>query len=117
MEQSMFNTLTEYLCRNGSSELNDQYMPYADDGAMTDADVAALGDWASNMVRSTHNPNWRRAYALIREGTDLLLRRRARGGFGDVPAYRKPVEGASGYIPTEAKCLIDVDKTAREKTR
>jgi len=45
---------------------------------MTDHDLAVLADWAGRLVHSTPNKNWKRAYALIREGSDLLLRRRAR---------------------------------------
>lgn len=44
---------------------------------LTDADLAALADWAHAQKADTPNPSWHRAYALIREGCDLLLRRRA----------------------------------------
>jgi hypothetical protein len=47
-------------------------------GDLTDHNVAVLSDWAADMARSVPNPSWKRAYALIREGADLLLRRRAR---------------------------------------
>jgi len=43
----------------------------------TDHDLSHLAEWANEMVVSTPNPSWKRAYALIREGADLLLRRRA----------------------------------------
>lgn len=43
----------------------------------TDHDLATLADWAAEEARSTPNYDWKRAYALIREGADLLLRRRA----------------------------------------
>lgn len=41
-------------------------------------DLAVLADWANETKRITPNEDWKRAYALIREGADLLLRRRAR---------------------------------------
>jgi hypothetical protein len=44
---------------------------------MSSQDVAHLSDWADHHARTVPNPTWKRAYALIREGCDLLLRRRA----------------------------------------
>jgi hypothetical protein len=50
-------------------------------------DLAVLADWAHAGQKDTPNPDWKRAYALIREGADLLLRRRARSSeTPDVPA-------------------------------
>ncbi len=45
--------------------------------ALSNHDLSMLADWADEEARSVPNPSWKRAYALIREGTDLLLRRRA----------------------------------------
>ena len=44
---------------------------------MSDHDLADLADWADHHAKEVPNPTWKRAYALIREGADLLLRRRA----------------------------------------
>lgn len=44
---------------------------------MTDKQVSELADWADYNAKDVPNPTWKRAYALIREGADLLLRRRA----------------------------------------
>ena len=44
---------------------------------MTDQQVSELADWADYHAKHIPNPSWKRAYALIREGADLLLRRRA----------------------------------------
>jgi hypothetical protein len=44
---------------------------------MSDHDLADLADWADYHAKEVPNPTWKRAYALIREGSDLLLRRRA----------------------------------------
>ena len=44
---------------------------------MKDSDLAELADWADHHAKEVPNPTWKRAYALIREGADLLLRRRA----------------------------------------
>jgi hypothetical protein len=44
---------------------------------MSSQDVAHLSDWADHHARTVPDPTWKRAYALIREGCDLLLRRRA----------------------------------------
>ncbi len=46
--------------------------------ALTDHDLAVLADWAHKEQKETPNPDWKRPFALIREGADLLLRRRAR---------------------------------------
>ena len=47
-------------------------------GCISDHDVAVLADWAGEQKQITPNPDWKRAFSLIREGADLLLRRRAR---------------------------------------
>lgn len=44
---------------------------------MSDSDLAEIADWADYHAKEVPNPTWKRAYALIREGADLLLRRRA----------------------------------------
>ena len=44
---------------------------------MSDHELAELADWADQWAKDVPNPTWKRAYALIREGADLLLRRRA----------------------------------------
>ena len=51
--------------------------PYHVDAGLTDHDLAHLADWATDCKDGTPNPSWKRAYALIREGADMLLRRRA----------------------------------------
>lgn len=45
---------------------------------LSNHDLAVLADWANGWKNLTPNPDWKRAFALIREGADLLLRRRAR---------------------------------------
>ena len=44
---------------------------------LTNQDLAALADWAVQKQRESKNPEWKRAYALVREGADTVLRRRA----------------------------------------
>jgi len=44
----------------------------------TDRDLAVLADWADQKKRATQDHGWQSAYALIRQGSDSLLRRRAR---------------------------------------
>ena len=61
----VFATLSEYLVGRG-------------DMALTNHDLASLADWANTGTRNTPNTDWKRAYSLLREGADLLLRRRAR---------------------------------------
>jgi hypothetical protein len=56
---------------------------------MTNHDLAVLADWAGRLAHSTPNKNWKRAYALIREGSDLLLRRRARSTVEDCETNHK----------------------------
>jgi hypothetical protein len=45
---------------------------------LSNHDLSVLADWANEGTRNTPDSNWRRAYSLLREGADLLLRRRAR---------------------------------------
>ncbi len=44
----------------------------------TDHDLATLADWAEALEQVVANPDWKSAYAHLRKGADLLLRRRAR---------------------------------------
>ena len=48
------------------------------DGEIPDYDIGTLSDWASEKAKSQTDSDWKRSYSLIREGCDLLLRRRAR---------------------------------------
>ena len=54
----------------------------ANDNDLSNADLAVLADWAGRKKYSVPNPDWKKAYALLREGADLLLRRRARSTTG-----------------------------------
>lgn len=45
---------------------------------ISNSDLAVLADWAGKQKFKVTNPDWRRPFALFREGADLLLRRRAR---------------------------------------
>jgi hypothetical protein len=58
--------LKELLAQNGND--------------LRDEDLAVLADWAAIKVHEVVNPLWRRPYSLLREGADLLLRRRASAG-------------------------------------
>jgi hypothetical protein len=60
-------------------------------GELSDHDLASLADWAGENQRKVPNQDWKRAYALIREGCDTLLRRRAKSSTR--PAY-EPMEAA-----------------------
>jgi hypothetical protein len=51
---------------------------HSNNNDLDDHDLAVLADWAHEKKDTTPNPDWKRAFALIREGADLLLRRRAR---------------------------------------
>jgi hypothetical protein len=58
---------------------------------MTDHDLAVLADWAGKRAHTVPQKDWKRAYALMREGADLLLRRRARSkDNGDMSDYEPP---------------------------
>lgn len=46
-------------------------------GNLTIHELAQLADWADYKKNTTPNPEWKKAFALIREGADLLLRRMA----------------------------------------
>jgi hypothetical protein len=69
LENTMNQTMFRLLCFN--------------DNDLTDHDLAHLADWANGKKNDVANPMWQRAYALLREGADLLLRRRA---MNEVPA-------------------------------
>ncbi len=61
---------------------------------MTDQQLSELSDWADYQAKHIGNPRWKRGYALIREGSDLILRRRAGklndpSDFGESPKYGK----------------------------
>ena len=60
----------------------------------TDHDLATLADWAAKKVHDGMNSEWRRPYSLLREGADLLLRRRAKSA---VQASDKSVKGEPSH--------------------
>lgn len=45
---------------------------------ISSSDLAALSEWAGRQKQMAPLPDWKRAYALIREGADQLLRQRAK---------------------------------------
>lgn len=45
---------------------------------ISDSDLAVLADWASKQRHLSPDSGFRRCFAMIREGADTLLRRRAR---------------------------------------
>lgn len=51
---------------------------HSGDTGISDHDLAVLADWAGRQKQMIASPDWKRAYSHIREGADLLLRRRAR---------------------------------------
>lgn len=69
---------------------------------LSDHDLAHLADWASTWKDLTPNPSWKRAYALIREGADMLLRRRA---MSQCPALENHI---GEQIPGETLPSIDL---------
>jgi hypothetical protein len=71
---------------------------------LTDHDVAVLSDWANDMARITPNPGWKRAYSLIREGCDLLLRRRARSTAIEAASYSDQPATSAVVLEVCAKC-------------
>jgi hypothetical protein len=62
----------------------------------SDDDVSVLADWANGRAYGARNPHWKRAYALIREGADLLLRRRASAA---VDPEDRPEPAVRGWTP------------------
>jgi hypothetical protein len=65
---------------------------HSNNNDLTNHDLAHLADWANECKNSVPNPDWKRAYALIREGADLLLRRRVMSA---VKAAESEVTGGS----------------------
>ncbi len=45
--------------------------------AISDHDLAALASWANKQKHLSQHPNFRKSFAMIREGADTLLRGRA----------------------------------------
>ncbi len=45
---------------------------------VTDGDLAKMADWAERMEIAVQHPDWKKAYGAIRQGSDWILRRRAR---------------------------------------
>lgn len=62
---------------------------------LTDHDLAHLADWANDNKNIVPNLHWKKAYALIREGADLLLRRRSmsRVGISETIPAQTSVQG------------------------
>lgn len=92
----------------------------------TNHDVAVLADWANGQKQGVQHPEWRRAYALIREGADLLLRRRARstteiiasGKQIDYPELRSAIDdfNSTFYGPHDCPhCGLEVVRRAMEQ--
>ena len=59
---------------------------------LTPHDIAVLADWASEEAKKIPNKEWKRAYSLIREGADLLLRRQARSTCSTEPFVCNPAD-------------------------
>jgi hypothetical protein len=71
----------------------------AQNNDFTDHDLATLADWASKKAHEGMNPEWRRAYSLIREGADLMLRRRAKS------AVNLGAKGELNHVDSGAKSV------------
>ena len=84
--------------------------------AFSDHDLAVLADWAHTEQKETPNPDWKRAYALIREGADLLLRRRARSSTSSViPKVEAYVDQPAFGLASKTEVCVsphDEDKPA-----
>lgn len=66
--------------------------PHSPENDLDEHDLACLADWAHERSRMVGHPDWKRAYSLIREGSDLLLRRSARmkeAGYQPTPEIQK----------------------------
>lgn len=95
---------------------------YTDD--LTDKQLSELAEWADYQAKNFSNPRWKRGYALIREGADLILRRRAGAGndpsdFGENPQYGKqvPKKSSIGAQVTQAAIAASPVKTAFSRDR
>lgn len=53
----------------------------------TDAELAAIADWAETKEREDPAPDWKKAYGAIRQGVDWLIRAR-------IKRYQKDLETA-----------------------
>jgi hypothetical protein len=65
----------------------------ANGNTLSDRDLAVLADWANEGKQHTPNEDWKRPFALIREGADLLLRRRARSSDTPTVTLQSPNVG------------------------
>jgi len=73
--------------QEGDVQVTTSFKLFGVENEISDHDLAVMSDWASSKARLVLNPDWKRAYALIREGSDLLLRRRARSGMSPAQSY------------------------------
>ena len=76
---------------------------------LPDHDLAVLADWANDEKNEATGPEWKRAYALLREGADLLLRRRARTAMPRPPLPVSPDKDEKGRQGTCTRCHMGDD--------
>ena len=56
---------------------------------ISDHDLAVLADWANKQRHLTPNVEFKQSFSMLREGADLLLRKRARATNYENPIERK----------------------------
>jgi hypothetical protein len=104
---------------NGVAEMSEQQILIGYTDAMTDKQVSELAEWADYQARVFSNPRWKRGYALIREGADLILRRRAGADndpsdFGENPQFGKQMQKKPSMHETiESVTIAPVSITSR----
>lgn len=61
----------------------------------TDVELAELADWSEKKERETHDPDGKKAYGAIRQGTDWLIRWRVKQRQHELEhsGQQKPVQG------------------------
>lgn len=79
-------------------EVIDMLIGYTDE--MSDSDLAELADWADYHAKDVPNLTWKQAYALFREGADLLLRRRALTRHDEEPVALKNAASCTCSVVT-----------------
>jgi hypothetical protein len=59
---------------------------------VTDEELARFADWAERMEVAATDPQWKKAYGAVRQGSDWLLRRRAIKKHEDIEGKKENVK-------------------------
>lgn len=70
-------------------------------------DLAVLADWAGKRKYASQNKDWQRPFSLIREGADLLLRRRAHASENENKSEGEKHEELKTFVDTSVRARVN----------